>query len=839
MSKNYIMNIKYIGISITLILFTSVNVFSGVHSIKEAPAILLAENGVAKQVIYLGEQADAKTVGAADKLAEILKKISGANFEIKRSKTIPATGIVIAAVADFPDLSPELSLPAEDPATRQGYLIASDGKRLLLLGATTQGVANAVADLLYRLGYRQFFAGPDWEVVPQTAKLEFAGRVVESPDFLFRSIWPNFRLWPEEAASKQHFEMINRDVGEYLSTGHMYHTFITRNQKEFDSHPEYYALVNGKREKIGASTKLCISNPGLRALMTDYIRNVLKNNPAQTTVSMDPSDGGNWCECAECAKLGSPSTRAVFLDNAVAEMMRKEFPGKRIGMYAYNEHSQPPQIEVAPEVIITIATCFIRGGYTYDQLVDGWRRQGVKELGTRDYHDVIQWGECAPGKSRGSNTEYCGRELAKYYEKGSRYYSSEGGWGFGPNGLGYYISMRVLWNTQEANQVEAIKQDFFEKAFGEASVPMAKFYELIDGRNKPLLSTDLLGRLYRQLGTAVKLASNDPAVLRRLADLTTYVRYAELLQARHSDNSNKNLLALIEHVARMRSNQMLHTYGFYRHYLRFNPKECKQIDWDNARPFTVDEALGLIQPGIANNSLLTFAPVSFSDEYRPVANPAKVTRCSGVTQRGLRTFYAYITHPADKLELEVTGGLIEKYRDRGNVKIKLYQIGGASATGERETLVDSNSSAPPDGMMRKIILTPQNAGLHKITVDDGCDKTRIDWKQDMKMVMSASLENKLSLPQRGDFYVYVPKGTKQLGFYSNAKGGSLCNPAGKTELTFDKNSARSFRDIPVTAGQDGKLWQFKNVVGDFAMLTIPPVAARSGGEMLLPEEVKE
>ena len=831
--------IKYIGINIALILFTSVNAFSGVHSLKEAPATLLAENGVAKQVIYLGEQTDSKTVGAADKLAEILKKMSGANFEIKRSKTIPATGIVIAAVSDFPDLSPELSLPAEDPATRQGYLIVSDGKRLLLLGATTQGVANAVADLLYRLGYRQFFAGSVWEVVSQTAKIEFAGRVTESPDFLFRNIWPGYGIWPEETASQKHFNLVNRHVGEYLDTGHMYEAFIARNRTEFAAHPEYYALVNGKRESISGNTKLCISNPGLRALMVDYIRKTLKSNPEQTTVSMEPSDGGNWCQCAECAKLGSPSTRAVYLANTVAGMMRQEFPGKRIGMYAYGEHSPPPQIEVAPEVIITVATAFIGGGYTYDQLADGWRKHGVKELGTRDYHDVLPWSYWAPGKSKGSNTEYCSKELEKYYAKGSRYYSSEGGWVFGQNGLGYFISMRVLWNIQEAKQAEAIKQDFFKKAFGTASEPMAKFYELIDGKNKPLLSADLLGRLYRQLDIAVKSAVNDQAALRRLADLTTYVRYVELLQAKNTDNSSKNNFTLLEHLTRMRSNQMLHTYGAYHYYQRTNPKERNQVDWNTAKPFTVEEALAFIQPGISSNPLLTFAPVNFSDEYRPAINLAPTPRCAGVTQRGERFFYAYITHPEKKLELEVTGGLIKHYRNRGNVKINLYQIGGASATGERETLVDSNSSVPPDGKTRQVALKPQNAGLHKITVDDGSDMTQIDWKPTTPMIMAAGVEHKLSLPRLTSFYIYVPKGTKQLGFYTSAKVGSLCNPTGKAVLTFDKNSACGFRDIPVEAGQDGKLWQFKNTTGDFAMLTVPPVAARSETELLLPEEVKE
>ncbi|MFA6291179.1 MAG: DUF4838 domain-containing protein [Victivallales bacterium] len=538
-------------------------------------------------------------------------------------------------------------------------------------------------------------------------------------------------------------------------------------------------------------------------------------------------------------QIGSPSTRAVFLANAVAEMVRREFPGKRVGMYAYSEHSPPPQIDVAPELIINIATALIKGGYTYDLLVEGWRARGVKTLGTRDYHDVINWSAWSPGKSRGSNTEHCSKGLLRYYEQGSRFYSSEGGWVFGPNGLGYYISMRVLWNTQEAAQVEAIKQDFFRKSFGAAAEPMAKFYDLIDGKNKPLLSANLLGLLYRQLDAAVKSVANDPAVLRRLADLTTYVRYAELLQAKESDNSSKNNLKLIEHVARMRSNQMLQTLEASRYYLRYMPKECEQVDWNKAKPFSLEEALGLIQPGIANNPLLSFTPVNFSDDYRPMTKQTQTPRCDGVIQGNARNFYAYITHPEKKLELEVTGGLIKHYQNRGNVKINLYQIGGASETGELETLVDSNSDVPPDGEKHLVALKAKNAGLHKITVADGNDRTKIDWAPTIPVVMAASMEQKLSLPLVHSFYVYVPKGTKQIGFYTNTKCGSLCNPEGKEVLTFDKNSSSGFPAIIVKSGQDGKFWKFKEVKGVFAMLTIPPIAARSGAEMLIPEEVKE
>ena len=59
-------------------------------------------------------------------------------------------------------------------------------------------------------------------------------------------------------------------------------------------------------------------------------------NPGRQSISMEPSDGGGWCECDACARLGSITDRALTLANAVAEAVTAKYPGKLVGMYAYN-----------------------------------------------------------------------------------------------------------------------------------------------------------------------------------------------------------------------------------------------------------------------------------------------------------------------------------------------------------------------------------------------------------------------------------------------------------------------------------------------------------------------
>ena len=77
--------------------------------------------------------------------------------------------------------------------------------------------------------------------------------------------------------------------------------------------------------------------------------------------------------------------------------------------------------------------------------------------------------------------------------------------------------------------------------------------------------------------------------------------------------------------------------------------------------------------------------------------------------RGEQTFFVWIDDPQSPLELKITGGLIAHYRDRGNVRIDLWKVGGASETGERETKVAHDASVPPDGAEHTVRLAARSA----------------------------------------------------------------------------------------------------------------------------------
>ena len=74
-----------------------------------------------------------------------------------------------------------------------------------------------------------------------------------------------------------------------------------------------------------------------------------------------------------------------------------------------------------------------------------------------------------PGRARGGNLEYLTRTIPDFHAKGARFMSAESGDCWGPNGLGYYVASRMLWDVDEAGRIDDLVDDFLARAFGPAT----------------------------------------------------------------------------------------------------------------------------------------------------------------------------------------------------------------------------------------------------------------------------------------------------------------------------------------------------------------------------------
>ncbi len=816
-------------------------------------AVTLAQGGQARLPIVIGPAAAERTAAAAADLADYLQRISGASFTVERGDG--ARGIVVGVPGDFTALPLAQTFDAH-PFNRDHYRLVSTSAGIYLLGATPQAAEFAVWDLLSRFGYRMYFASPTWEIVPRQEQLTLEVDVLEKPSYYDRSgprgaMRLSSRPWALEGW--RHWCIRNRTAQAFeLNTGHAYDTLIRRNQAAFDTHPEFFPKINGKRGQARGN-KICIGNPDLRQLVVDHVIRTVEAAPELDSISLDPSDGGGWCDhtCELCAPLGSVSDRVVLLANQVAQALEAKFERTYyIGIYAYNDYSLPPTIKVHPHVIVSLATAFIKGNQTFDDMLQGWSAQ-TKYIGIREYYGVAAWGTTMPGRGRAGNVDYLVRTIPKFHASGARFMNAEADAAWGPNGLGYYLASRFLWNVNEAAHAQEIIDDFVTRSFGSARQPMATFYAMITGPSRPRLSEHLVGRMYQLLKEARAL-TDDPAVRARLNDLVLYTRHVELnrvYEAARGDDRMPALSAVMTHTWRIRKTMMADSLGYLsllnrtvrqkdngltwgEGYTAVRPPDSMRVDED--KPFSEAEIVSLIEQGIAANPTLSFEPVAFSTKLAPAA-PLQLDAGAALERnsrtRGRAEYFTWLTHANQSIELTMTTGTV--YNVRGNAEVILQQWD----EDDQDFVNVEQKEIPPDQQPHQVILHGRSVGLHRVVVSERMSGTTTVWPSDLPCTTPCSMEQSRFIVGRDNWYFYVPKGTRVLGAYADSTGGVIADPAGKTVFSFEDKSFSDYLAIPVPPGQDGKLWSAQRIAGKLQLLTVPPYGADRPENLLLPEDV--
>lgn len=854
-----------------LFLFLAVALLMAERCSFAATECKIAAGGQALQAVVLPAEASPKLKTLAATLADYLGRMGGAKFEVKEGDG--KSGIVLGLASQFPVLNTGVSFDAENDATqREDYLLRSHANGIYLLGATDLAVQDAVWDLLFRLGYRRFFPGPKWEIVPHVASLSVAVDTREHPDYLQRRLWYGFGTWRDMSADKEAWDAANRMGGGLeVGGGHSYESIIKAYKDEFTAHPEY--LTNPK------SAKLCISNPAVRKIAIDYAIAAFEKDPTRDSVSMDPSDGGGWeCTTGACGDdktYGSITDRVVTLANEVAEAVNKKFKNKYITIYAYYLHAPPPTIKVHPNVVVNIATAYIQGGFTFEQLMDGWRKQSAKLIGVRDYYSVWDGHMDRPAGPGASNIDLMKTKGPKYYALGARMVSAESTESWGAAGLGYYIVSRTLWDSKaDPNAIEA---DFYTRAFGPAEKPMREFYQLINRANQPLFTRNLIGSMYRKLDEARKL-TDDPGIRGRLDDLVLWTRYCEMLWDWNVDAPNRKAMAeqILRYAYRWRRSAMIHTYVLFRHSYKLDknvPAETKFMvpegknPWKSNEPIPAEDIENYVKQGIVNNPVIDFKEVQYSHNLVPATKLGLKSEVLGGFSytRMEQNFYVWIDDASKPLRLEFTGGQIatsatttfslhppaadkdviseDEDDDDNNAAAGDDDKGGDGpappppdpAPDKSKALADAVAvvDAPNDRTMHVVELKAPAPGLYRLRILDRGRGAGIVWAVGQRLAVESSKKVQTLLRGRNTMYFYVPKGTKVIGGYA-LRAPTFVDGDGKIVKQLPVEPG--FFNIPVPPGQDGKLWRIDRT-SITLLMTVPPYLARSADELLLPKEV--
>jgi len=827
----------------------------------------LAENNEAKLPIIISAKASESTKVVAAELKKYLDLMSGADFEIKTGDG--TSGIVLGNIKEFP-------VPALNKALeithgfdgKEAYAIRTRAKKVMILGATDKGASHGAYRFLEEMGCRWFFPNPtgNWEVIPEIADLKFNKEITDRPAFLARDIWYAFGWYGNDsfghpASTPERPRSYGMDQGDWqrrnhmggsftVNAGHAYDAIITANAAEFTKHPEYYALVGGKRQ----GNQFEYGNPALRKLVVDWAVKQFKDNPTLDMVSVDPADGGGITESAEGKEYGEgyAGNGAFKLANEVARAVEKAFPGqnKMVGLYAYNWHSDPPPFSLEPNVYIQLTMGFNSGLLTLDQLFEEWPKK-VKNLGFYEYYSTWRWDyDMWPG-GRVGNKGYAPAMIRRFRDvnaKSKAYatsVSAESSNNWGVNGRGYYLASQLLWNPELDEN--AILQDFYDKAFGPASAAMKDYFDLQD--NVPPMSSGVVGQLFRRLGKARDAAKNDAAVMKRLDDLANYLRYYDLnYRSNNQGADGKNAERTLEIqtlMYRNRYSNMNHWEAFRQDSIREDgSKPDSEKPWKVNKPIGHAETEAWFQDGLKHYPELKIPPLTkFSTDLVPVnLGGETVDFASQSIQGGSQeiAFYSLRGEPirATLLSFAMYGGPKQS-----------YQLTDASG----KALASGKPQGTEKGTVSEINVKVPKAGRYTLKYVDGSGslwQIKVPKSQPFAFLLDKLNGSTALYGRTPDLYFYVPKGTKEINYYfsrtawSNAGPHTVISPDGKIQATFlDKNG--DYLSVPVPPGMDGKAWRMGSPEGSgqgfglgyFHFFNVPDIMAPSPAMMLLPKDL--
>lgn len=344
---------------------------------KEKNGITLAADGNTSYKILYEKNANEELKSAVSFLAESLQQMIGCETIeiIEDGKADKGCFISIGNT----QLSENINI---DQIENDGYILMVKDDNLIIKGANQSGTKNGIYDFLEtKLGC--MFLRNDYDYIPEfpTIRLENYDEVINPSiawrkQFQYEALQNNWydKLKLNGTKAKEGFK-----EGIYAQWGTWCHTqfqFVPP-EKYFDSHPEYFALINGKRcyqakwHSSDMQTHLCLTNEDVYEIVKAGMKSEIQKNPEALYWDFSIMDTPvKVCQCPECNRINtkyqSNSATIIMFINRLAKDLGKEFPNLMFSTLAYQDCINPPVgLEIEQNVVIKLCANPGSQGYSY------------------------------------------------------------------------------------------------------------------------------------------------------------------------------------------------------------------------------------------------------------------------------------------------------------------------------------------------------------------------------------------------------------------------------------------------------------------------------------------
>lgn len=720
------------------------------------------------------------------------------------------------------------------------YLKASTTS-VYIASLTTEGLRNGAYWYLGFLGYRYYFPGESWHFVPELKTVYKSVEKLGVPSYSSRRIWYAYGTDSKKAdADYQFWTQANLLGGEEINAGHAYEGIVNRNKKIFQQHPEYFAQKVAKGS-IPKNPKFEVGNPALVELcIQDALGQIAsyqkRYGKLPASISMDPSDGGGFSTSRSSMAIGGPSEQVFYLANKVAKAVREKYSSVLVGLYAYNYHSAPPSFTLEPNIVVLIATAYSQTSLTTDQLIDQWKKKGIK-VGIRDYFGVLAWDWDMPGQTKGSKTNYV-KQVKEFHSKGALFFSAETNIGWISRGLGHYIGARLLWDVD--SDIAKIKSDFFQQMFGKAAKTMETLYSDWEQYRQAVPLDGNLVEWYRLIERAESLEQASD-VRNRLQQFKEYLYYIYLFKKWKANSSDDNLVSLLNFAYRVKDQGIVSSYPLFRtlansavagkQNMRYNDPNAK---WkQNKTPVTHQEIKTKLGQAIAHldsrqKAVNTQWPKKFtSSKLRTTTSPLETTK--QIKLRGVHRVIFSLENPK-QATINLAVGYIKANSFKPLV-LRIYEYTGDLSSVKDQVLI-MEQTIEPRQPLKSLSLAGLRPGTYVAVVDDARGGFLLSFTGKINYGIVADNQSMIWTLNRTNLVFDVPKGTKEIIVHTDGVL-TLESPAGRKIDLQKKHPLVTV--VEIKKGEEG-LWKMKQQSGRLWIQGVTPLVNPEEKFLMTPEE---
>jgi len=524
-------------------------------------AITLVDHGRSTYSICVSSSASPSEQRGAQELQRFIAEMSGARLPIVTDASAPQGDLIL--VGDSTVLRGLNAGIPFDKLGAEGFALKIAGRNLIVAGGRQRGTMYGVYTLLDKLGCRWFT--PEVSRIPhQTTIRVNALDETQTPAFEYRE--PYFtEAWDKEWAARNrtngNFTRLDASTGGKMLYYPFVHSFyeLLPPAKYFKDHPEYYALIDGKRR--AENGQLCLTNPDVQRIVVERVREWISEHPEAAIYSVSQNDCEGWCECDRCRKVeqeegGEHSGPMLRFVNSVAAEIEQTNPDKLIDTLAY-WYSERPPAHVTPRPNVRIRLCPIgicnahsfgtcpRNAY-FLKNIQAWSKI-TDQLYIWHYNtDFAHYLAPFP------DFDELAVDFPLYRQYGVKGLFLEGDYAPGGGGenaeLRDYVMARLLWDTH--TNVDQAVDEFMEGVYGPAAKPLRKYYDLLqkEVRNAPQgggrhlwiydipdYSDEFVAEAHVQFRAAEAAVANDAATLQRVRKARLALDYLDAMRALRFD----------------------------------------------------------------------------------------------------------------------------------------------------------------------------------------------------------------------------------------------------------------------------------------------------------------